>query len=93
MRAAAPMQQLCGGRDVATGEEEGEEASRATAEELEEWLGEQPPQRRGRGNVVKGDKDNVGGVGGGGGGGGGDWLEDGEMLIRVVGEEKTVNKQ
>jgi dihydrofolate reductase len=55
----------------------GTEARRATAEEVEEWVGERLPQR-GKGHIVKSD-DRVEGVG--------DWLEDGEMQIRVVGEE------
>ena len=55
----------------------GAEARRATAEEVEEWVGEQLPQR-GKGNIVK-SNDNLEDLG--------DWLEEGEMQIRVLGEE------
>jgi dihydrofolate reductase len=52
----------------------GTEARRATAEEVEEWVGEKLPQR-GRGDIVKSDDE------------GDDWLEEGEMQIRVLGEK------
>jgi dihydrofolate reductase len=55
----------------------GTESRRATAEEVEEWVGEQLPQR-GKGSIVK-RSDGVDGLG--------DWLEEGEMQIRVLGEE------
>jgi dihydrofolate reductase len=49
----------------------------ATSEEVEEWVGEELPQR-GKGDIAKSDDraDDVG-----------DWLDEGEMQIRVVGEE------
>jgi dihydrofolate reductase len=56
----------------------GTESRRATAAEVEEWVGEKLPQRA-AGNIVKGDD----------GDDAGDWLEEGEMQIRVLGEEIT----
>ena len=56
------------------------EPRRATAEEVEEWVGEQLPQR-GKGNIVKSYGDDADDMG--------DWLEEGEMQIRVLGEEVT----
>jgi len=55
----------------------GTESRRATAEEVEEWVGEQLPQRD-KGSIVR-RSDGVDGLG--------DWLEEGEMQIRVLGEE------
>ena len=55
----------------------GTESRRATAEEVEEWVGEELPQR-GKGSIVK-SGDGVDTLV--------DWLEEGEMQIRVLGEE------
>ena len=55
----------------------GTESRRATAEEVEEWVGEELPQR-GKGSIVK-SGDDVDALG--------DWLEEGEMQIRILGEE------
>ena len=55
----------------------GTESRRATAEEVEKWVGEQLPQQ-GQRNIIK-SSDGVDGLG--------DWLEEGEMQIRVLGEE------
>lgn len=55
----------------------GTESRRATTEEVEEWVGEELPQR-GKGSIVRvgNEEDALG-----------DWLEEGEMQIRVLGEE------
>jgi dihydrofolate reductase len=55
----------------------GTESRRATTEEVEEWVGEELPQRD-KGSIVRGG-DEVDVLG--------DWLEEGEMQIRVLGEE------
>ena len=52
---------------------------RVTAEEVEGWVGEELPQR-GKGKIVENDADDAGEDLG-------DWLEQGELQIRVVGEE------
>ena len=53
------------------------ESRPVTAQEVEEWVGEELPQR-GNGTIVK-NGDAAEDLG--------DWLEEGEMQIRVVGEE------
>jgi dihydrofolate reductase len=55
----------------------GTESRRATAEEVEKWVGEELPQR-GKRSIIK-SSDEVDALG--------DWLEEGEMQIRVLGEE------
>jgi dihydrofolate reductase len=55
----------------------GTESRRAAAEEVEEWVGEELPQR-GKGSIVK-SADGEEALG--------DWLEEGDMQIRVLGEE------
>jgi dihydrofolate reductase len=53
------------------------ESRRATAEEVEDWVGEELPQR-GKGNIAT-SSDEVDDLG--------NWLNEGEMQIRVLGEE------
>lgn len=55
----------------------GTESRRATAEEVEKWVGEELPQR-GKRSIIK-SSDEVDALE--------DWLEEGEMQIRVLGEE------